>query len=451
MPEIKRVKLANNTTIEQQLHNCAIDLLPERIARHRLVHWITEHDELVKRPDRYTSRESGGELFSQVVTSIFQEKISFYFAAIFHIGRMLQVSNFVLENVRDAEQADNFKNLSLSLSETLTGRTREAKATETLSTVITASKEHYSNQRALALEWWDIWQQEVDDLRDVVETRPDRYQHSYQRINYSLIARAIRLESRLKTRMIAEDVRFKTDVSSPVNPGGSSLNTTTASLMFLCVAELAERGDRYGSAARQLWDEWLEIERSRRNAIQEQIILDQLKTKYRDRNPFDSFKPGRQPANLELRELLKENQLPDEQASPWKAMWERSLEHMPRGNLPLTTLSDLSSTLALRQADSIIKNSAAENILPTESWENFIQRMFENNWIKEVGKRAGAANKTADDATVWAVDDFASFVDSVVFALNEMGYALECPSADRLKTLLDKASRGESLNGKNSW
>src|SRR2546430_6945880 len=53
------------------------------------------------------------------------------------------------------------------------------------------------------------------------------------------------------------------------------------------------------------------------------LAFGQLRTKYGDKNPFDAFVVGRHAATLALRELVKENELPNGRPSPWLRSEER--------------------------------------------------------------------------------------------------------------------------------
>ena len=58
MPEIRRFSLPEGTTVSQQLHDAAVDLLPAEMAKNSLVRWVTEHDGLI-REIRERIRSSG--------------------------------------------------------------------------------------------------------------------------------------------------------------------------------------------------------------------------------------------------------------------------------------------------------------------------------------------------------------------------------------------------------
>ncbi len=58
-------------------------------------------------------------------------------------------------------------------------------------------------------------------------------------------------------------------------------------------------------------------------------------------------------------------------------------------------------------ADSVIKKHVVqEKVLPTEGWSHFVQRVFEEEWVKKVGSMAGAANIQAPNTGRDAVADF---------------------------------------------
>jgi len=204
-----------------------------------------------------------------------------------------------------------------------------------------------------------------------------------------------------------------------------------------------------------MMQEWHQAEYQRRMAPQVQIALDRLKLKYEKNSPFADFGVGRHAATPVLRELAKENNLPNGEPSPWLFEWIETLEEMPWMSHPLPKPLEEEESLrgAFLLADSVIKKHVVqEKVLPTEGWSHFVQRVFEEEWVKKVGSMAGAANKKGDQTvTVWTLGEFVAFVEKVVARLNAIGYRLRTPAETRLRTLLERASRGESLHEEGAW
>lgn len=450
MPEVKRIELANRATVRQQLHLAAMDTLPEELAGDRYVHWITQFDGLTKDVGDTRAREDDSPI-SDLTELFLKEKVSFYFASIFHIGRMLHVSSMVLQNIHTTREDDNFHESAVSLSAVLEGPDKGRRAEATLRAVLAASEKHHTDQFERGHSWWALWRKEVGRLHDMLQLPGHRNAHRDRNQARVRIAMAASAPSSLKRQMLVEGVQFKTEFQSYGELSSESLNSSLIPLLLICLTELDETRGESLHEARHMFYEWGHEQRARRAEPAAKIALEQLQKKYGDKNPFDEFRPAGRPASPRLRTLLRENKLPGDMESPWRLSWERTLEGMPRGDLQAPAMVDPKATITVQQADSAIKRGIGSDIRTGENWSIFLQRLFENEWVRFVGVRAGSANKSAVNSNVWSVEQFSDFVLSVVSSLNAMGYALCCPPDERLATLLGKASRGESVYSDKDW
>ena len=97
-------------------------------------------------------------------------------------------------------------------------------------------------------------------------------------------------------------------------------------------------------------------------------------------------------------------------------------------------------------ADSAIKLNFCDRILPTETWNGFVQRLYEEYCIKELGEGAGSANKKAN-TVVWTDDYFSDFIKELTEQVIILGYDVSAPPIERLQTLLKKAEKGYVSKG----
>jgi hypothetical protein len=482
MLKVKIVELPQSRTIEKQLHDTVIDLLPSEMAQNYLVRWVVEYDSLIRevhREDKFIDslerslHEDRWQIFisNHLANSALQMKLPFYFGTLFHIGRMRKVSEITLEtvsNISNQEDKESFFTCASSLAEHLIGENAYSHSVEILQKLSSASQEYHSHQLAKAEQWWKIWQAEVRPLREAVEARREgSYRNDYKnrRDNRDTTQNTLKLwltaslPSQLQMSMSAEGVRFKSTPSQTMNAGGNLFNGESWLMPFLFMGMGDERDSGY---VRHMLHDLLYVERERQEAEHErriepqvQITLDCLKAKYGNKNPFDDFAIGKHAATLDLREFVKENGLPNRKPSPWLHTWKQTFEDMPYSSdlLPKPVGHDEGwLRLALRQADSAIKKEITNRILPTETWNDFIQRIFEDKWVKSIGEMAGTTNKKASSTThIWSLDEFVDFVEKVAAKLNGIGYSLKIPEKSRLKTLLDKTSRGDSVYGEDAW
>jgi len=185
--------------------------------------------------------------------------------------------------------------------------------------------------------------------------------------------------------------------------------------------------------------------------------LDQLERKYPSINPFDKYAVGGKPATEELLMLIKEHRLSNGQYSSWLTFWQSALEWNPylEGPLPIPNWKDTGTLArAIRTADSAIKHSlvSTKGPKPTESWTDFIQRLFEKEWIQPIAEMAFGSKKEANPAAKqWDLQTFEKFINDVVKGLNELGYQLKAPVTQRLKTLFNKVHNDEKLFNDDSW
>src|SRR5262245_50518672 len=107
MPNLKRITLPRHDTVNRALHGGIVDLLPPSFAENELVQWVVEVDATLKartyEDDYYEARRGRdsqmGVLLGRMGSSLLQSRIPFYFASIFHIGRMIVVSAESLERI----------------------------------------------------------------------------------------------------------------------------------------------------------------------------------------------------------------------------------------------------------------------------------------------------------------------------------------------------------------
>jgi len=200
--------------------------------------------------------------------------------------------------------------------------------------------------------------------------------------------------------------------------------------------------------------DWIRDERARRIRPEVDIALAVLRRKYGDGNPFDGYLPLCRAATPELRALVQEHQLPNGTASPWRASWEARLddEHVESDLHPPSSFDGNAEDHSAQVADSVIKRRVTEHLMPTETWDNFVQRLYEQHVVQNIGNGAGNANKKGNEGlSVWTVEAFCTFVRSLTHQLNSHGYNLKTPDKTRLETLLTKTSKGEYLYGSSGW
>jgi len=202
---------------------------------------------------------------------------------------------------------------------------------------------------------------------------------------------------------------------------------------------------RKGPFLHDLFFEWRHIIHDLRRESEygelRRVALERLKQKYSHReDPFEPYRPLVKPVTEELRNLVIEHELPGNQSSPWLDAWQRYVEYNPATALTVVfkDVRDRKGIKAFaRDADCAVKHELPGEYLPGESWNDFVQRLFESAWVSSIADQIANTSKT-DPAAKWNFESFASLVEEVVKSLNEIGYSLASPSIGRLKKLWER-------------
>ena len=459
MPKISLMDLEHGTVAEC-LSRVRQVLLPEEIASDSLAQWIMSFDALEDQDHQNDFRmdqvDPGDrdswvrQLYGHLVASILQTHISFYFASLFHIGRQWQIAVFSLESIDDVQQPENLFTSARNLVRLSEGSQRNAILSEESSVALLRrmcelGREQHSRQLNLAREWWKTWKNEVEPYQRLV-TEIQAYFDSRERNPNELALPVMQLlaqsmqDSSLKREMQRHGVRFKPkmDTQTPANQQlwwillGLALAGNNASDPVH--ADFLSRDVVY--ALRQLV-----------LAPRVEIALEMLKRKYGEENPFMGYSAGKSAPTPELLDLIREHRLPDGDDSPWLSSWKETLDSTPNYyyKLPIPGMQPgQNQVLSVRSADSTIKRNLTEQPLPAESWERFLQRIFEKSWIQPVGMMVGKTNKETQASTPpWDLHTFLGFITDVVVDLNKIGYLLSVPDSTRLAELLEKAGKSK--------
>lgn len=460
MPEVSRITLKHGSVAEI-LSGIEQDLLPEEIARNPLAQWVMDFDPLKKQDDQRSFLTDNldwdnpykwvTQLYGYIVTDILQVQMPFYFASLFHIGRQWQAAVFSLQSIASVEQPENLfvsaRNLSSLSERSQHGVDLSQESSLTLiRNMCDLGREQQSRRLNHAQVWWSIWKEEVILFREAVyelekyynafegrEQSPDRIFRPMMRIlTFSMQGSALRKE------MQQEGVQFKREID--IQPS-TRLGVSQQYWWLLLLLTLI-RDDKHGAAGYRFSKRDLLL------ASQTETILEILRRKYQEEDPFIRYGAGKSAPTLEFLELIRENVLPNGSDSPWLHSWKRSLDPDPQkyDDLPVPKKRD-SLASAVRSADSTIKRHLTEQRYITESWEDFLQHQFEKHWIQAVGMLAGRKNRDARPPNLpWSTATFQQFIADVVAGLNEIGYSLTVPKTTRLMTLLETASRSKNRN-----
>lgn len=481
MPEIRKLSFDTDETIGQRLHEASLEMLPEELLKNDSVRWIVQYDAVWARSgnDYNNEFESYGiaSLVGESVSSALQRRLPFYFAALFHIGRMRNVARNGLENIEALQSERNWK-VSIANFERLSRR-REGLATsrspnvqKILRRMCNVGGDRFKDDLRKAEDWWRLWLNEVGALKHTVDRLEEvwrRTERNFRRRGGSSsefaeasefasaalsVCVACSTQSRLAGEMVGAGVKIK---AADVTTSADQFSLLELIPVTLMAISCTPGWSHLPSELHHLAEQWFWNERARRIQPQVDIALDALRAKYGTKSPFDDYLPGRKIATSELRTLMQEHTLPGNDPSPWLAAWKRSLGDPLNLNsysplFPPRELEGEEIESAARAVDSTLKTHIADSFPPLGTWGRFLQTIYEKYCLREFGKGAGGANEKAGKTfSVWSVERFCEYVRAVTRKVNELGYVLSAPSNERLRILLEKTTKGESVWGEGDW
>lgn len=471
MPELSRRKLRDRS-VRNALTEMRRDLLPTPIREDELANWVLAFDDLRSTEEpRHSDNGPSDEqpyrwALEVVVSSALQRQMPFYFASLFQIGRQWAVSERTLENL---QRAGREKNLYESARMATVNFTKGAERNPRLAALADASprsladgfslifktaSEQQSKKRAEAENWWNTWRDEVRYLKQRVDSIQERAYRRFdnrsrfdERLWPDVAALTVQgsRPSRLRARMESSGIRLRIPTTE------NWYHSISEVFVPLAVAMFASSKD-YGPDLHFFWHElrhvFYDVHRESRYGPLRDTALEHLRSiQGSGPDPFSSYLPLRKPASEELRTLVIQHRLPGDENSPWLQSWLGCLDTSPTSGVTSTRMkpNDPEFIRALaRSADSNIKHNLTEPFQLGESWQVFVQRLFEFKWVQEFSSMLVSTN-AGQGVPMWTFDICFGAITATVAILNETGYTLIVPSADRLKDLWERLTNKEHI------
>jgi len=464
MPEIFH-RRNSNVSIRQALSRTRLELLPVEIREDSLARWVMDFDDLRTRERQEKPFRGDSEYpiwaLDLVVVGSLQKRIPFYFATLFQIARQWKVSERALASIESALSQENLgmsarlnRRLIVGLADERSIDELEDRwdreAREALSSILRSAREQHSNRLREARQWWMSWREEVGSIREQVDRLQEISHRKPDSMLWSEVSQFLVESCRpslLRQTLEASGVRFAGEAAS--TPGFSWAGSYLEVLTPLLFLGLSVGGSR-GPFIEHFFFEWRHILHDLRYEVENRearrIGLEKLIRKYsQGEDPFEPYVALGKPASESLRNLVIEHTLQGNQFSPWLSTWRRCIEFNSATALkvPLKSLKNAENVAAFaRGADCAIKQSLPGELRPGETWGEFLQRLFETEWVL---KTASQLVLNESNAKVWRFQDFAELVAAVASALGDAGYRIEVPAKDRLQNLWDR------LHGEKPW
>jgi hypothetical protein len=462
MPKIFFTK--TKSSFRDTLSKMREEILPEKIRGDDLALWIMNFDELnrERKEGRYNNNYPQKEIIARwaLETAIgisIQRQLPFYFAALFHIGRQWYVSEKTIASIESASTSENiFASVELTKNNLLERKTPGAftileapteSLTEVFRGILGRGLEYHQAQLHQAHAWWDEWREEVGQLKKAV----DNYRESsFERIRDYVwsVASSVIISSYqtspLRSSMTTAGIEFKGEAAQTVSTG---YRTDSDPMLPMLIAALGSRADIFHPELDRWFHYWID---TWRHAPEVHIALERLNKKYGTENPFDDYRPLRKAASQELRALIQEHELPNRRPSPWLHTWLNSLEEDPQWMTPIPYRSFENPEVLqsfLRSADSTIKRGLEGPIRPGETWQGFIQRLFEYEWVSSIVRHIAETNKQSQPETSsWSFESFVELITKVIQGLRGIGYELTFIKEERCLVVWKKAHEDGRTN-----
>jgi hypothetical protein len=474
MPEVRRIRLPQQSTLQQVLNSSVQDLLPAELAENVLVRWVVEfsnpfEDTQTDKQGVRNNREDDfwrAEMIGRMAANLVQPRVQFFFASLFHIGRMMVTSTESIDRMRRLETEENLtssarqiQRIWRSVSDARRSRSLEFVRSSLMDSCKIGIR-YQSEQGELATKWWSSWQDEVKPFRAAVITFQEecRQNQSPRRLRASTSSALMRVwasssVSTLQEEMKRDGVKFKSaefQSATPESYPGSAIMT---------MAMLSMVDDEDGHMRWHHWEhimrEWIHADRNRVDHQRSEIALQILNEKYRNTSPFDRWEVGKSHATVELRLAVLEHTLPNRMDSPWLHSWKQTLTKLSSYEAALPFPEGDDSTFrdwCVLTSDSAIKGNITDSDYTQMPWDRFIQRVFEMHWVLDLVKMSIYANAQASvSSRTWDAASVSDVVSITIRALNSIGYSLQDVAVERIDSLMKRLASGESIYSHGSW
>ena len=531
MEFIEKVNLNNN--VNYALNQSVQELLPDKIRTNHLARWIIDFpdleeshkdsnerqldiDSIVKIVSDFSKKDkkqavsyqkftnnsvsNKENLLEDILNTIIQNSlipnISFYFSSLFHLGRQWQVSAQALETATKALEKDNLAQTvdqnSILLQDELIKlnipkKEHESYLSEAFSEILNTARNQHSTSLSQSQKWWNLWQEEVNDLKEIVITVDEeiglnlkndrfskdksyRYRRRIKKYDWTeIFSNLIELttfsfrEKSLYKQFLEADITFKGINISEQNEKSLILNN----LAYLSLFSMMTDEKEFSRSRRDIsWEfkriihRLQDLQHKKRYEPIDREVETQLLRDFQKENPFEQYGVLQSPPNRYLLDLWNKCKLPSGETFYYAQNWLKSLDSQIRfwySELPFTSkLTDKHIESYARSIDSTIKRQFVGSFKFTSEDKagktdtDSIQELFEQKCIVELVKGAVHPSKEKEGEQKWNVDNFREMIERVVQFLNERGYNLETPSKARLERLWDLATE-DNINDRTEW
>ena len=435
--------------------------LPASLAESPSVDWVLSYGEQRQEADhattrdwlRYSDRRGGLKWLAvgQLCRNLLAERLPTYVDALFLFGRPMRATELALHDCAMVIESEALSKISSQISQRLDATT-QANEEKRLQRLASDAMQLHRTNLSHYEKVWKTWEQEVSQLQGLIQRVRERgrYDGDDYELEY-LIAEIIDLQSRrsaLPDSLAEAGISFDGKVYQRDIQPANFLASVLPSIGLLILATKNGRDSHFEYVIHRAVERIAEAEFEKAIAPKIKAEDDSLSAIYRDTDPFAAYDLGKGPPTLELLVLAKENLLSERRPSTWLNRWKSRLLHPGWKLTPpdfAERLTDDSVRWGALCADSMIKNKMIEeNLGSASSMSVLIQKAFEQQWVQSFArsliKDPGEGGQLIEG---WNDEELSKYVSLVTETMNSDGYTLQSPGTERLRTLLEKALRGE--------
>ncbi|MEB4870172.1 hypothetical protein P8831_15710 [Priestia megaterium] len=206
-------KIFLNTKMNDVLQEVNLELLPNEMSNHDLVNWIVGFSSYSKEMQKHTPEniDNYNILYTSEVNGLvqnsIQSSITYYLAALFHLGRQWKTSLTAINLIEQALQEQNLKqtvyeNRSLfihaleDLEYNYLLKNLDYEIEKVMKKILLETLKDHQSKVRIAEFGWKIWIQEIKDYRKLLGSslkflQASTFPYSRNKVDHSLVAKFV--------------------------------------------------------------------------------------------------------------------------------------------------------------------------------------------------------------------------------------------------------------------
>jgi hypothetical protein len=424
-------------------------LLPEEVSDHRTAAWFLTIEQRSRAGDQRYRRPPGGRdledsalfLAVSILQPVIQARLDFLAQSLYSIGRVLRVSQRVMDAIRTRSTAPG-PEVTLRLDDLQANDVEELRRAvrDSLPGMLTALRETHGRRRGLAARAFEEWVAEADGFRSVFDP-VDRLLGKINEPSRSGYGEDHRMLSRIGSPLAGLAIYLskypllgaRIEPIEMVAGNRDSLILSPGEVVGI----LSLTGDRYDPYDTRVTREFGDAVRELSFESLTAAELARLERSIASFDPFAGGLSGPPPESLQA--AMRDHVLSNGRRSPWLreflnrigrplGSWDGALASGTAAN------PEYIADLARSAHATIVHGLLVRDRRAGEPWDAFLNRLFRDEWLKNF--RQSATGRTNREH--WNRESFIAVGVAVCDQLRRDGYHVS-PTEETLATLWDSA------------